>query len=181
MSVGIIADRELIASRVESIASELRRELEGTCPLVVGVLKGAMPFLSDISKAMDLELELDMLGLTRFGEGGKVSLAIDVATPLEGRHVVLVEDLVDTGLTLRSVRSMLEARGPASITVVSLLDRRARRLVEVPVDHAAFVVGDEFVIGYGLDWEGRYRNLRDLWGVLDLAAFAATPPELERV
>ncbi len=181
MSVEIVADRELIASRVQAIADDLNDRISDETPLVVGVLKGAMPFLADLTKAMAADLEVDMFGLTRFGEGGKVSLAIDVGTPLEDRHVVLVEDLVDTGLTLRSVWSMLEARSPASITVVTLLDRRARRLVEVPVDHAAFVVGDEFVIGYGLDWEGRYRNLQDLWGVLDLTEFAAAPPALEQV
>ncbi len=179
MSVHLLAEPERIAERVREIGSELADACTDLTPVFVGVLSGAMPFLADLVRATPIDLEVEMLGLTRFGEAGRVSLSVDVATPLGDRHVVLVEDLVDTGLTLRSTLALLEARAPASITVVTLLDRRDRRIVDVPVDHAGFVVGDEFVIGYGMDWEGRYRNLRALWGVLDLEAFAVDPPTLE--
>lgn len=179
MSVHLLADRDRLAQRVGEIGAELADGLAGRRPILVGVLDGAMPFLADLVRAAPIDLEVDMLGLTRFGEAGRVSLAVDVATPLADRHVVLVEDLVDTGLTLRSLVAQLATRGPASITVVTLLDRRERRIVDVDVDHAGFVVGDEFVVGYGLDWEGRYRNLPSLWGVLDLEAFTAEPPPLE--
>lgn len=179
MTVHLLADRDRLRRRVREIGDDLAGALAGRQPILVGVLDGAMPFLADLVRATPIDLEVDMLGLTRFGEAGKVSLAVDVATPLAGRHVVLVEDLVDTGLTLRSLVAQLRTRGPASVTVVTLLDRRERRIVDVDVDHAGFVVGDEFVIGYGLDWEGRYRNLPSLWGVLDLEGFAADPPLLE--
>lgn len=179
MSVHLLADADRIAERVAEIGADLTGALTGRTPVLVGVLAGAMPFLADLSRAVRTDVEIEMLGLTRFGEGGRVSLAVDVALPLGDRDVVLVEDLVDTGLTLRSVLALLEARNPASITVVTLLDRRDRRIVDVPVHHAGFVVGDEFVVGYGLDWEGRYRNSGALWGVLDLDDFAAHPPHLE--
>lgn len=179
MTVHLLADRDRLAQRVGEIGADLAQGLDGREPILVGVLDGAMPFLADLVRATPIDLEVDMLGLTRFGEAGRVSLSVDVATPLAGRHVVLVEDLVDTGLTLRSLVAQLGTRGPASITVVALLDRRERRIVDVDVDHAGFVVGDEFVIGYGLDWDGRYRNVPSLWGVLDLEAFAADLPPLE--
>jgi hypoxanthine phosphoribosyltransferase len=179
VSVHLLAEPDRIAERVREIGSALAESCSGTTPVFVGVLNGAMPFLADLARATPIDAEVEMLGLTRFGEAGRVSLSIDVSTPLGERDVVLVEDLVDTGLTLRSTLALLEARAPASITVVTLLDRRDRRIVDVPVDHAGFVVGDEFVLGYGMDWEGRYRNLPGLWGVLDLEAFAADPPALE--
>jgi hypoxanthine phosphoribosyltransferase len=179
VSVHLLAGPDRIAERVHEIGADLGGTFVGRTPVFIGVLKGAMPFLADLVRASDIDAEVEMLGLTRFGDGGRVSLSVDVAKPLGDRHLVLVEDLVDTGLTLRSTLALLEARGPASITVVTLLDRRDRRIVEVPVDHAGFVVGDEFVLGYGMDWEGRFRNLPGLWGVLDLEAFAADPPDLE--
>lgn len=179
MTVHLLADAGRLAERTVEIGALLATDLAGRVPVFVGVLDGAMPFLADLVRSTPIDLEVDMIGLTRFGEAGRVSLSVDAATPLADRDVVLVEDLVDTGFTLRSTLALLAARGPTSITVVTLLDRRDRRLVDVGVDHSGFVVGDEFVVGYGLDWEGRYRNLADLWGVLDLEAFTADPPPLE--
>lgn len=184
MSATRLVSADDITRRVRELASDLNAELDealptGALPICVGVWQGAMPLLADLTRAMGRDLEIEMLGVTRFGEGGRVSLSLDVGTDLTDRHVVLVEDLVDTGLTLRSILAQLATRDPASVRVVTLLDRRVRRLVEVPVAHAGFEIGDEFVIGYGLDWEERYRNLPDVWTVLDLAAFAADPPALE--
>ena len=184
MTVARLVAADDIAHRVGELAVELNADLDrslphGALPVCVGVWQGAMPLLADLTRAMDRDLEIEMLGVTRFGDGGRVSLAMDVATDLTGRHVVLVEDLVDTGLTLRSILAQIATRDPASVRVVTLLDRRVRRLVEVRIDHAGFEIGDEFVIGYGLDWEERYRNLPDLWTVRDLSGFTAAPPGLE--
>ncbi len=141
----------------------------------MGILNGSVPFLADLTRSADLELEVDFLGLTRFGEGGRVDIAYDCATDLTDRHVVLVEDIVDTGLTLSSLRSMIEIRRPASLSTVTLIDKSARRLVDVPLEYRGFEVGDEFLLGYGMDWENAYRNLPGLWAVMDFATFVSDP------
>ena len=178
MSTEILVSRDRLASRVAELGEQLSRQFGDEVPVVLGVLHGAFPFLADLVREMTCTVEVDFLALTRFGEGGKVRLAHDASTDITNRHVVLVEDIVDTGLTLRSLLAQIEARRPASITTVTLLDKATRRLVTVPVDHAGFVIGDEFVLGYGMDWEGQFRNLRDLWAVLDFQAFAADPGAL---
>ncbi len=166
---------ERIAARVDELGRTLEQEFAGKDPVLLGVLNGAFPFLADLARAIECDLEIDFLALTRFGEGGRVRLAHDTATDITNRHVILVEDIVDTGLTLRSLLAQLLTRKPASVTIVTLLDKATRRLVNVPVDHAGFVIGDEFVVGYGMDWEGHFRNLRDLWAVVDFPAFVADP------
>ncbi len=116
---------------------------------------------------------MDFLLLNRFGEGGRIRLAADTATPLTGRDVILVEDIVDTGLSLTVLRRMIDDRGVASLSTVTLLDKTTRRLVDVPIEYRGFEVGDEYLVGYGLDDRGRFRNLPSLWAVLDLPAFRA--------
>ena len=103
---------------------------------------------------------------------------MDTATNLEGRHVLVVEDIVDTGLTHQLLCRTLEARNCASLQTVTLLDRTSRRIVDVPIGYRGFEVGDEFLVGYGLDWKGRFRNLRSLWAILDFARFAEDPSVL---
>jgi hypoxanthine phosphoribosyltransferase len=105
---------------------------------------------------------------------------MDSGTSLSGRHVLVVEDIVDTGLTLSYLIGLLETRDPASIAVAALIDKTTRRIVDVPLRYRGFEVGDEFLLGYGLDWEGRYRNLPELWAVLDIAAFQDDPGVLAR-
>lgn len=137
-------------------------------PVLVGVLKGSVPFLADLTRSIEANHEVDFLLLTRFGEKGRVSVAMDTAISLHGRHVLLVEDIVDTGLTLSALVRNLEVRELASLKTVALLDKVPRRIVEVPVEYRGFEIGDEFLLGYGLDWEGRYRNLPGLWAVMDM-------------
>jgi hypoxanthine phosphoribosyltransferase len=125
---------------------------------------------------MACDVEIDFLTLTRFGaDDGRVSVALDTATQLEGRHVLIVEDIVDTGLTLAALHRLLEVRGPASVRTVALLDKAPRRIVDVPVEYRGFEIGDEFLLGYGLDWEGWYRNVRSIWAVMDLSVLTADP------
>ncbi len=164
-----VVDEQAIQSRIEQLGVQLAEDFEDRQPVFVAILAGAVPFVADLVRATPIDLHVDFMALSRFGEGGRVRIAFDTELPLAGRHVVLVEDIVDTGLTLTTLRSMMEARGAASISAVTLIDKAARRLVEVPVEYRGFETGDEFLLGYGLDWEGRFRNLRSLVAVMDMS------------
>ena len=164
-----------LATRIAEMGATIRADYAGRDPVLLGVLKGAVPFLADLSRQLPARLDIDFLSLTRFGSEGRVGIAVDSATSIAGRHVLLVEDIVDTGLTLSYLLGLLETRDPASLATATLLDKRTRRIVDVPLRYRGFEVGDEFLLGYGLDWEGRYRNLPGLWAVLDLAAFRLDP------
>jgi len=177
-----VVDSEAIAARVAELGAQIADDYAGRAPVLLGVLKGAVPFLADLSRHLPPDIEIDFLSLTRFGSEGRVGIAVDSATSISDRHVIIVEDIVDTGLTLSYLLGLLETRAPASIAAVTLVDKTTRRIVDVALDYRGFEVGDEFLLGYGLDWEGRYRNLNSLWAVLDLAAFQSNPNLLsERV
>ena len=167
-----------ISARVEELGEAISSDDAGRLPVLVAVLVGSLPFLADLVRAISIPIEVDFLGVSRFGEGGRIRLALDTETTLEGRDVILVEDLVDTGLTLTVLRRMLEDRGAASVVTAALVDKTRRRLVEVPIEYRGFEVGDEYLIGYGLDWKGRYRNLASLWAVLDLETLVEDPDAL---
>ncbi len=175
--VEVVRERT-IQERVVELGAEIADAFVGRQPVLVGILHGSLFFLTDLVKTLPPEVEVDFLALTRFGEEGKVSIAMDTATSLEGRDVIIVEDIVDTGLTLATLRKLLEARDVASLTAVTLLDKAARRIVDVPLEYRGFEVGDEFLVGYGLDWHGKYRNLRSLWAVMDVGAFQEAPLDL---
>lgn len=179
--VAEVIEEEELSARVAELGTELTRDFTGRRPVFVGVLTGALWFLSDLVRHVDLPLEVDFLLLNRFGEGGRIRIATDTATPLTGRDVVLVEDIVDTGLSLTVLRRMIHDREVTSLSVVTLLDKVSRRLTDVALEYRGFEVGDEFLLGYGLDHEGRYRNLPSIWAVLDLPVFRADPDILGRV
>ncbi len=176
-----VVPAEEIQARVAELGRAITEDYQGRSPILVGVLTGSLWFLADLVRRIDLEVEVDFLLLNRFGEGGRIRIATDTATPLVGRDVILVEDIVDTGLTLTVLRRLIEEREPASLATVALLDKTSRRLVDVPLEYRGFEVGDEFLIGYGLDFAGRYRNLPSLWAVLDLPAFTEDPFRLARL
>jgi len=167
-----------IAARVAELGEALSNDYADRSPMLVAVLVGSLPFLADLVRAMTVPLEVDFLGLSRFGEGGRIRIALDTDQPISGRNVVIVEDIIDTGLTLTVLRRMLEDRGAASVATVALVDKVRRRLVDVPIEYRGFEVGDEYLVGYGLDWKGRYRNLESLWAVLDLEALVDDPDAL---
>lgn len=170
-----VIDAETLQSRVAELGKEISEDYADRDPVLLGVLKGAVPFLADLSRHLPTNIEIDFLSLTRFGEEGRVGIAVDSGTSLVGRDVIVVEDIVDTGLTLSYLLGLLETRRPASLATATLLDKRKRRIVDVDLEYRGFEVGDEFLLGYGLDWEGRYRNVPSLWAVLDLAAFREDP------
>ncbi len=175
-----VVDQATISARVAELGAQIRADYRDKQPVLLGVLKGAVPFLADLVRYLPPQVDVDFLSLTRFGSEGRVGIAVDSATSISGRHVLIVEDIVDTGLTLSFLVGLLETRDPASVATVTFLDKRTRRILEVPLEYRGFEVGDEFLLGYGLDWEGRYRNVRGLWAVLDLATFKEDPDALAR-
>ncbi|MDH5371454.1 MAG: hypoxanthine phosphoribosyltransferase [Acidimicrobiia bacterium] len=170
-----------IRSRISELGSQITVDFDGKAPILVAVLHGALPFLADLVREIDTPLDVDFLALSRFGEGGRVRIAMDTLSSLESRNVIIVEDIVDTGLTLNVLRRMIEMRDVASLSTAALIDKSSRRLVETPLEYRGFEVGDEFLLGYGMDWEGRFRNLSSIWAVLDLPAFAQDPSVLNRL
>jgi hypoxanthine phosphoribosyltransferase len=154
---------DAIAARVAALGQDIAREVPGGDLTVIGVLRGAFVFMADLVRAIPRPLRCDFLGVRSYGDAtvssGIVEITSDLLLPIAGEHVVLVEDIVDTGLTLRYLLEILEARRPASLRVCSLLSKPSRRRVEVPLHHVGFEVADQFVVGYGLDAAQQYRNL----------------------
>jgi hypoxanthine phosphoribosyltransferase len=154
-----------IAARVSAIGADIARDYgaEGSAPHFVCVLKGGCMFLSDLMRAVDLPLTVDFIAVSSYGDrtstSGEVRLTKDLDQSVEGRDVLFVEDIVDTGLTLSYLVDSFRRRGARSVKVAALLDKRSRRRADVPVDYVGFVIPDEFVVGYGLDYAERYRNL----------------------
>lgn len=171
---------DAVQTRVADLGSEISAEYRGKTPVVVGVLNAALLFLADLVRNLDIHHEVEFLAVSRFGEGGRVRIAMDTSISLQGRHVLLVEDLVDTGLTLSFLRELFHTRRVASLRTVTLIDKAPRRIVDVPLEYRGFEVGEEFLLGYGLDYAGRYRNLPSLWAVQDFVRFTADPEVLQR-
>jgi len=158
----LISEEELHAG-IARIAAEIRRDYEGKDLLLIGVLKGAVIFLSDLSREIALPLEMDFMAVSSYGDrtqsSGVVRILKDLDESIEGRNVLIVEDIIDSGLTLHYLLKTLQTRNPASLKVAVLLDKAERREIDVQIDYRAFDIPDEFVVGYGLDYKGLYRNL----------------------
>ena len=163
-----VIDEDTLQRRVVELAADITSDFPDGDLVVVGILKGSLIFMKDLLNHMPLTSTPEFLSLTRFGRDGRVSIALDVSEPLEDRDVLLALEIVDTGLTLVTIRKLLLARGARSVRTVALLDKTTRRIVDVPVEYRGFDVGDEYLLGYGLDWKGLYRNLRSVWAVLDI-------------
>ncbi len=162
--------RAQLRRRVGELAREIARDYRGTQPVLVGTLKGSFVFLADLSRRLRLPLEIEFIGAASYGQGressGQVRIYHAPRCDLRGRHVLLVEDIVDTGLTLDEVRRYLQSQGPASLRTCALLMKRRAHEAGVRVDYLGFLVPDDFLVGYGLDCAERYRNLPDVY-VLD--------------
>jgi hypoxanthine phosphoribosyltransferase len=154
---------EQIQLRVAEMGAEIARDYRDTTPLLIGVLKGALLFLSDLVRATDLRLGLEFMAISSYGastrSSGEVKIVKDLDVPIEGRDILVVEDIVDTGLTLSYLLANLRSRGARSVKLAALLDKWERREREVPIDYLGFKIPDAFVVGYGLDFAERYRNL----------------------
>ncbi len=157
----LYSDAQVQAS-VRRLGQEISRDYAGRAPLLVGVLKGVVYFLADLARAIDLPVSLDFMAVSQYHhseEGGALRIVKDLDEDIRGRDVILVEDIVDTGFSLRFILGLLRAREPASLRVCTLLDKRTRRLAHVQLDYVGFEIGNDFVVGYGLDLHQRYRNL----------------------
>jgi hypoxanthine phosphoribosyltransferase len=152
-----------ISSRIKDLGVQIAREYAGKNPLLIGVLKGACFFLSDLLRAIDIPLNIEFMAISSYGSStrtsGEVRILKDLDVPIENRHIIVVEDIVDTGLTLSYLLANLKSRGAASVKLVALLDKSERREREVQIDFLGFRIPDAFVVGYGLDFAERYRNL----------------------
>jgi len=178
-AVEVISEAD-ISSRVAELSEAMVGDYRGRDPIFVVVLNGAFPFAADLVRRFDPPCEVEFLALNRFGESGRIGISMDLMAPVFERNVIVVEEIVDTGLTLKVLRAMMRDRGAASVSAAALLDKTRRRLTDVPIEYRGFEVGDEFLLGYGLDWEGLYRNLRSIWAVLDLQPFVEDPAVLWR-
>jgi hypoxanthine phosphoribosyltransferase len=163
----VLLTADQIQSRVAELAAEIRRDFSPTVELhLVAVLKGAFMFLSDLARAMTGPISLDFIAVSSYAKGtttsGEVRLLKDLDSGLQGRDVIIVEDIVDTGLTLTYLQDILRARDPKSLRTACLLSKPSRRQVDVHVDYTGFVIEDRFVVGYGLDYGEQYRNLREI-------------------
>jgi hypoxanthine phosphoribosyltransferase len=171
----VLIPAEAIRRRVSELGREIALHYGDRTPVLVGVLKGAVVFLADLIRAVEAPLECDFIAVSSYGaqsrSSGIVKLTADLAASVEERDVLIVEDIVDTGRTLAYLQRNLETRQPRSVRVCTLLDKAARREVPVTLHHVGFTIPDEFVVGYGLDYGGRYRNLPHI-AVLDLAGWA---------
>jgi hypoxanthine phosphoribosyltransferase len=156
-------DSESIAQRVAAIGAQISHDYVGKLPLMVGLLTAAATFLGDLTRAVTIPCEIDFISVSRCGDGDGIVLEKDVATPVRDRHVILVDDTIDTGLTLQYVLKRLLERDPASLAVCTLLDRPHRRIADIKIKYRAFEVPDVFVVGYGLDYLGRFRELPALY------------------
>ena len=159
----VVLTPEQIAARVQELGAELARDYEGLNPIFIGILKGTFIFMADLVRATPIPLEVDFLAISRYGPTtktqGVVRILKDLELSITGRHVLFVEDIIDTGLTLHFILRTLASRQPASLRICALVDIPRRRLVELPIAYRGFTLEEGFLIGYGLDFRERFRNL----------------------
>jgi hypoxanthine phosphoribosyltransferase len=162
----VLIPSERIQEKVREIGGRITRDYAGEKPLLVGVLRGAVVVMGDLMRCIDLPCEIDFMDISSYGSGtsssGVVRILKDLEEDITGRHVLIVEDIIDTGLTVSYLRRSLLARKPASLEICAFLTKPSRRRVELDVRYLGFEVPDEFVVGYGLDYAGAYRNLPDI-------------------
>ena len=169
-----------IAERVRQLGQEISRDYEGKDLVVVGFLKGAICFFSDLIRQVEIPVNIDFMAVSSYGSSsqtsGVVKILKDLDMPIEGRHILLVEDIVDTGLTLNYLKTNLLSRNPASLKVAALLDKPERRQIDIHADYLGFSIPDHFVVGYGIDYAEQYRSLPYV-AILDPAAYQSQAKE----
>lgn len=162
----VLITRKELAARAEAMGKEITKDYAGKDLILIGILKGAMPFLTDLMRQIDLPLAVDTMSVSSYGAGtestGNVQIKKDLDTDIKGKHVLIVEDIIDTGITLSRLLPLLRERGAASVELAVCLDKEERRQVQVAVKYTGFAIPDEFIVGYGCDYAERYRNLPDV-------------------
>ncbi len=159
----VLFDRATISRRVGQLGAQISVDYAGRVPVLLGVLNAAATFLADLSRAVTIPCEFDAIAVTKYSAAEGIRFLKDTSASIEGRHVILVDDTIDTGMTLRYVLRSLAARSPASLEVCTLLDRPARRIADIEVKYRGFEIPDVYAVGYGLDYRGRYRELDALY------------------
>lgn len=162
----VLFARDQIQARVTELGLEIRKDLKGESVVLVGVLKGAAIFLADLARAIEVDCTFDFVAVSSYKSGthssGAVQLIKDLDEPIEGRNIIVVEDILDTGVTLRFLRSHFARHNPKTLRIAALLDKPSRRLQPIQADYVGFSIPNEFVVGYGMDFAERYRNLPDI-------------------
>ncbi len=162
----VLISKEEIEGKVAELADELRRDYQDKHPLLIGALKGSFVFMSDLIRKLNIPVEIYFIMLSSYGAGretsGKIKLLQRVKTPIRGRHVLVIEDIIDSGLTVRFLLDYLGRRKPSSLKLCTMFDKPSRRVVEIPIDYVGFTIPDAFVVGYGLDLDEKFRYLPDL-------------------
>jgi hypoxanthine phosphoribosyltransferase len=172
----VLIPEDEIQAKVAELGARVSADFAGLELTLVSVLKGSLPFMADLMRAITIPVQIDLMEVSSYGgtateSSGLVRILKDLSSSIDGRHVLIVEDIIDTGLTLNYLVRYLRGKNPASLRICTLLDKPARRLVEIPIDYLGFEIPDQFVIGYGLDYGERYRNLRFV-GVLRPEVYA---------
>ena len=167
MKKRVLYSQEIIRQRVQELADILSREYEGKDVVFVGVLKGAFIFLADLVRCMTIPHHIDFIRVASYGSGtvssGKIALTKDIESSIEGKDVLIVEDIIDTGITLASLKGILDERKPKSLKICALVDKTARREVEIDADYVGFTMEDGFVVGYGLDCDEQFRSMPEIY------------------
>lgn len=163
----ILISRDEIAKRIKEVAAEIDRDYNGEPVLLVGILKGSVVFFADLVRELSLPASMDFMAISSYGAGttstGEVKMLKDLDKSISGKNVLVVEDIIDSGNTLSYLKRLLLSRGPKSLKICTLLDKPDRRKVELPVDYCCFQIPDEFVVGYGLDYNELYRGEKDIY------------------
>lgn len=159
----VLYDASAIATRVRELGAQIAHDYAGRLPVLIGILNGVAPFLADLTRAITIPCEFDVIAVTAFNDAEGIRFEKDTSASIEGRHVIVVDDTIDTGLTLHYVVKALRSRQPASLAVCALLDRSARRIAEIDITYRGFEIADVYAVGYGLDYKGRYRELPALY------------------
>ena len=165
----ILIDRNAIQARIKEMAAQLEKDYKGESVVMICILRGASVFFCDLVRELDLDVRFEFMSVSSYGAGttssGEVRIVKDINAPLAGRNVIIVEDIIDSGNTLSYLKRLLEQRNPKSLKICALLDKPSRRKVELQGDYVGFTVEDKFLVGYGLDYAEKYRNLKDI-GIL---------------
>jgi hypoxanthine phosphoribosyltransferase len=167
--LSILFTSEQIAAAVNKLAAEIKRDYLNKNPILIAVLKGSFMFLADLIRWLDFPLEIEFAWLSSYGHGaessGKIKLVQDVQTDIKGRHVLVIEDIIDTGFTAAFLLEHLRRKKPASLKLCSLTDKPARTKAKVNIDYLGLTVPDRFIVGYGIDWDEKFRNLPDIYAM----------------
>ncbi|MBN1375596.1 MAG: hypoxanthine phosphoribosyltransferase [Dehalococcoidia bacterium] len=155
-----------IAQAIDRLAADIRKDYQNRHPLLIGILKGSFVFMADLVRKINMPLEIDFIGLSSYGSGmessGKIRVSSKLCRPVKGRHIIIVEDIIDTGSTTRYLIEYLNKKKPASIRLCALTDKPSRRKANVKIDYLGFDVPDKFIVGYGIDWDEKYRYLPNI-------------------